>query len=476
MLNKNSYSFFLKSTALLFSGVVLLPLSSCKSVANTDKKVQIWMTKGDESVKLQQQNALTFVNTSNNFQNIEIDDTQKFQYIDGFGYTLTGGSVEVINRLSPSKRKALLNELFGNDKNSISISYLRLSIGASDLDGEVFSYDDLPEGQTDPSLSKFSLARDKDLISMLKEILAINPKIKIIAAPWSPPVWMKDNGKSIGGSLKTEYYDVYAKYFVKYIQGMQKEGITIDAITPQNEPLHPGNNPSLLMVSDQQRDFIKQSLGPIFKSNNIKTKIVVYDHNCNKPEYAINILNDSEANQYIDGSAFHLYEGDISALSTVHNAHPNKNLYFTEQWTGAKGTFNEDLNWHTRNLVIGSMRNWSKISLEWNLANDPQYKPHTPGGCTECKGAITVSDSENFTRNVAYYIIAHASKFVPANSQRIASTQTENLATVAFKTPEGKTVLIVQNNNKSDESFNIKYNQKIAPVTITGSSVATYIF
>ena len=473
---RNSYSFFLKSTALLFSGVVLLPLSSCKSVANTENKVQIWMTKGDESVKLQQQNALTFVNTSNNFQNIEIDDTQKFQYIDGFGYTLTGGSVEVINRLSPSKRKALLNELFGNDKNSISISYLRLSIGASDLDGEVFSYNDLPEGQTDPSLSKFSLARDKDLISMLKEILAINPKIKIIAAPWSPPVWMKDNGKSIGGSLKTEYYDVYAKYFVKYIQGMQKEGITINAITPQNEPLHPGNNPSLLMVSDQQRDFIKQSLGPIFKSNNIKTKIVVYDHNCNKPEYAINILNDSAANQYIDGSAFHLYEGDISALSTVHDAHPDKNLYFTEQWTGAKGTFNEDLNWHTRNVIIGSMRNWSKIALEWNLANDTQYKPHTPGGCTECKGAITVSDSENFTRNVAYYIIAHASKFVPANSQRIASTQTENLATVAFKTPEGKTVLIVQNNNKSDESFNIKYNQKIAPVTITGSSVATYIF
>lgn len=476
MLNKKSYSFFLKSTALLFSSVVLLPLSSCKSVANTDNKVQIWMTKGDESVKLQQQNTLAFVNISNNFQNIKIDDTQKFQYIDGFGYTLTGGSVEVINRLSPAKRKALLNELFGNDKNSISISYLRLSIGASDLDGEVFSYNDLPEGQTDLSLSKFSLARDKDLISMLKEILAINPKIKIIAAPWSPPVWMKDNGKSIGGSLKTEFYDTYAKYFVKYIQGMQKEGITIDAVTPQNEPLHPGNNPSLLMVSDQQRDFIKQSLGPIFKSNNIKTKIVVYDHNCNKPEYAINILNDAEANQYIDGSAFHLYEGDISALSTVHDAHPNKNLYFTEQWTGAKGTFNEDLNWHTKNVVIGSMRNWSKIALEWNLANDPQYKPHTPGGCTECKGAITVSDSENFTRNVAYYIIAHASKFVPANSQRIASTQTENLSTVAFKTPAGKTVLIVQNYSKTDENFNIKYNQKTVPVTLTGNSVATYVF
>ncbi|SHM36105.1 glycoside hydrolase family 30 protein [Chryseobacterium polytrichastri] len=473
----NLYSFFLKSTTLLFGGVVLLPLSSCRShLASNGNQVQIWLTKGDESVRLQQQTPISFVNNSNSFQNIDIDDTQKFQYIDGFGYTLTGGSVEVINRLSPSKRKALLNELFGNDKNSISISYLRLSIGASDLDSQVFSYDDLPEGQTDPSLSKFSLARDKDLIAMLKEILAINPKIKIISAPWSAPVWMKDNGKSKGGSLKPEFYDVYAKYFVKYIQEMQKEGITIDAVTPQNEPLHPGNNPSLYMPSDQQKDFIKKSLGPIFKSNHIKTKIVVYDHNCNKPEYVTNILSDAEASQYIDGSAFHLYEGEISALGTVHAAFPNKNLYFTEQWTGAKGTFNEDLNWHTKNVIIGSMRNWSKIALEWNVANDTQYKPHTDGGCTECKGAITVSDSENFTRNVAYYIIAHASKFIPADSRRIASTQTDNLATAAFMTPAGKRILVVQNGAKNEETFNIKYNGKTATVTLSGNSVATYVF
>lgn len=470
----NLYSFF-KGTALL-CGVVLFPLS-CSSVAqNKNGEVQYWFTKGDESIKLQLQTPARFVNTSNNFQNIEIDDTQKFQYIDGFGYTLTGGSVEVINRLSPVKRKALLNELFGNGKSSISISYLRLSIGASDLDREVFSYDDLPEGETDASLSKFSLEKDKVLIEMLKEILKINPKIKIIAAPWSAPVWMKDNGKSKGGSLQPEFYETYARYFVKYIQGMQKEGITIDAVTPQNEPLHPGNNPSMYMSSEQQRDFIKGYLGPVFKTNNIKTKIVVYDHNCNKPEYAINMLIDPEAYQYIDGSAFHLYEGDISALNTVHNAFPDKNLYFTEQWTGSKGTFNEDLNWHTKNVIIGSMRNWSKTALEWNLANDPDYALHTEGGCTECKGAITVSDSEHFTRNVSYYIIAHASKFVPAGSQRIASTQTENLSTAAFKTPDGKTVLIVQNDHTDIENFNIKFAGKTAAVTIPGKSAATYIF
>ncbi|KXH81058.1 glycoside hydrolase family 30 protein [Chryseobacterium kwangjuense] len=469
------YSFFFKGTALL-GGVVLFPLSCSSLGAGKGNTVQYWLTKGNESVKLQQQAPVRFADPSNNFQNIEVDDTQKFQYIDGFGYTLTGGSVEVINRLSPAKRKALLQELFGDDKNSVAISYLRLSIGASDLDGEVFSYDDLPEGQTDPALSKFSLEKDRALIEMLKEILEINPQIKIIAAPWSPPVWMKDNGKSKGGSLKPEFYKVYAEYFAKYILGMKNEGIAIDAVTPQNEPLHPGNNPSLLMLSEQQRDFIKGYLGPVFKSKNIKTKIVVYDHNCNKPEYALDILKDPEAYRYIDGSAFHLYEGDISALSTVHNAFPDKNLYFTEQWTGAKGTFNEDLNWHMKNVVIGSMRNWSRIALEWNVANDPQYKPHTDGGCTECKGAITVSDSENFTRNVSYYIIAHASKFVPAGSQRIASSQTETLSTVAFKTPAGKTVLIVQNGNSSDESFNIKYNGKTASVVLSGNSAATYVF
>lgn len=470
----NLYSFF-KGTALL-CGVVLFPLSCTSVTQNKGNEVHYWLTKGDESVTLQLQTPIRFVNTSNNLQNIEIDDTQKFQYVDGFGYTLTGGSVEVINRLSPSKRKALLSELFGNDKNSISISYLRVSIGASDLDGEVFSYDDLPDGQTDISLSKFSLAKDKALIAMLKEILAINPKIKIIAAPWSAPVWMKDNGKTKGGSLKPEFYETYARYFVKYIQEMHNEGITIDAITPQNEPLHPGNNPSLYMPSEKQSDFIKGYLGPVFKANNVKTKIVVYDHNCNKPEYALDILKDPEAYQYIDGSAFHLYEGDISALSTVHNAFPDKNLYFTEQWTGSKGTFNEDLNWHMKNVIIGSMRNWSRIALEWNLANDSKYGPHTEGGCTECKGAITISDSENFTRNVAYYIVAHASKFVPAGSQRIASTQTKKLSTAAFKTPNGKTVLIVQNDSKENENFNIKFAGKIATVTIPGQSAATYIF
>lgn len=445
--------------------------------APTTSDIDVWLTKADETIKLQKQSSvLSFTTASNSYQNIEVNPSKTYQTIDGFGYTLTGGSVEVINQLSSAKKEALLQELFGNGESSIGISYLRLSIGASDLNSSVFSYNDLPAGQTDVTLSQFSLSKDQALVDMLKKILTINPNIKIIATPWSPPVWMKDNGNSIGGSLKPEYYGVYAQYFVKYIQEMKKNGITIDAVTPQNEPLHPGNNPSMYMTAEQQRDFIKNNLGPAFQTANLSTKIIVYDHNCDKPEYPLTILSDTEASKFVDGSAFHLYAGNILILNNVHNAYPDKNVYFTEQWTGSTGTFSGDLMWHTKNVVIGSMRNWSKIALEWNIANDAAFNPHTPGGCTQCKGAITINNSETFTRNVGYYIIAQASKFIPQNSVRISSTESGNLSSVAFKTPAGKIALIVLNDGANNETFNIKYNDKVATTSLSANSVATYIF
>lgn len=440
-------------------------------------EVDFWLTKSDESVKLQKQSTiLAFSTTYNVYPNVEVDASQSFQSIDGFGYTLTGGSAQVINQLSSVKKQELLQELFGSTSNSIGVNYLRLSIGASDLNSSVFSYDDMPSGSTDVSLSNFSLAPDNELIQLLKQILLINPNIKIMATPWSPPVWMKDNGSSVGGSLRPEYYSVYAQYFVKYIQGMASEGITINAITPQNEPLHPGNNPSMYMTATQQANFIKNNLGPAFQSAGLTTKIVTYDHNCDKPEYPIEVLSDAGANPYIDGSAFHLYAGDISALNSVHSAFPTKNLYFTEQYTGSSGNFGGDLKWHLKNVIIGSMRNWSKIALEWNLANDASFGPYTPGGCNTCKGAITINSSSSYNRNVAYYIIAHASKFVPAGSVRISSTQYGNINNVAFKTPSGKIVLIVENDGVSSEIFNIKYNGKWVLTSLNAGSVATYIF
>lgn len=435
---------------------------------------EVWNTFGDKTRLISQQSAIAFTKTANANPNIEVDSSTGYQTVDGFGYTLTGGSAFLINKLPSAQKASLLRELFSEDNNAIRVSYLRISIGASDLDASVFSYDDLATGETDLNLEKFSLAPDRtDLIPLLKEILAIQPSIKIIATPWSPPVWMKTNGSSKGGKLKTEYYDVYARYFLKYIQQMQGEGITITAITPQNEPLNPDNNPSMEMTAGEQATFIKNNLGPVFRTAGLSTKIVLYDHNCDKPEYPLSILADAAANEFIDGSAFHLYAGDINVLSTVHNQYPTKNLYFTEQYTGSSGNFGGDLKWHLKNVMIGSMRNYSRIALEWNLANDASFGPHTPGGCTTCLGALTI-DGTNITRNVAYYIIGQVSKFVPPGSVRIASNITGSLQNVAFLTPSGKKVLVVLNDGTLGANFNIKYKGVWAAALLPAGAVGTY--
>src|SRR5260221_3119755 len=338
---KSIFKNFLFLTILLFATASIF--TSCKKITGENKiaesmiaeyasvatDVNFGLTKGDQSALLQKQNvSLLFGTTSNRYSTITVDTAQPFQSIDGFGYTLTGASAYLINHMSTSNRDALLRELFANDTNSISISYLRVSIGASDLSLNVFSYDDMPAGQTDVTLQNFSLAPDQtDVIPVLKLILAINPGIKIFGSPWSPPTWMKDNSSSVGGSLLSQYYNVYANYFVKYIQGMKAQGITIDAITPQNEPLNPNNNPSLSMTAAQQNIFVRDNLGPVFQTNNITTKIILYDHNCDHPEYPTSILNDASTRPFVDGSAFHLYAGNISALTTVHNAYPSKNVY-----------------------------------------------------------------------------------------------------------------------------------------------------
>lgn len=453
--------------------VVVTPTTTIPAAVND---VEMWFTTANRDFLLQKSNSiLSFSSSSNSYPNIEVDTTRTFQSVDGFGYTLTGGSASVINKMNATAKADLLKELFGNNTNSIGISYLRISIGASDLNASVFSYDDLQGGETDLNLDKFDFSLDKnDLIPLLKEIVKINPSIKILGSPWSPPVWMKDNGSTKGGNLKPEYYGVYANYFVKYVQKMKEEGITIDAITIQNEPLNPNNNPSLSMTAVEQSNFIKNNLGPTFQKASIKTKIIVWDHNCDNPNYPISILDDPTAKAFIDGSAFHLYNGNVTALSTVRNAHKDKNLYFTEQWTSSKGDFGEDFMWHLKNVIIGSMKNWSKNALEWNLANDPNFEPHTQGGCTECKGALTIGSTVE--RNVGYYIIGQISKFVPQNSVRIATTEVANLQNVAFKTSSGKKVMIVLNEASQPTIFNIKSNNKFVNITLPAMSAGTFIW
>jgi len=450
-------------------------------VAAGPSQVAFWLTNPDRSVLFKKQNvALNFQAETNNRLTIDLDTTQTYQSVDGFGYTLTGGSAQVISQMSAASRQDLLKELFAWDSTFIGVSYLRLNLGASDLSPTVYSYQETMNGP-------FSLAPDQAYyIPVLKEILSINPAIKLMASPWSPPAWMKSNNSPKGGYLKHEHYDEYATYLINYIQGMKAAGITIDALTMQNEPLHDGNNPSMYMSAADQLKFVKENMGPALRAANLSTKLVLYDHNLDIPEYPISIMNDPEAKQYVDGSAFHLYGGNVTAMTTVHNAHPDKNVYFTEQWVDANNkdeNFASTLNWHLTNVIIGTMKNWSKNALEWNLAADPNNQPYTEGGCNTCLPAVTVSGS-NATRNVAYYIIAHASKFVRPGSVRVKSTlvdtqgteQFNTLQHVAFKNPAGQKVVLVLNESSSDQTFNIRYRGQIISTTLKGGAVGTYVW
>lgn len=468
--------------AAVFS-LFLLSMNSCDENEFTpfpvplleDVDVDFYLTTPDQTSLIELQENGIFPIRDNNDFTINVSENDTYQTMDGFGFSLTGGSASLINAMSSSSRSALLQEMF-SVTNGNGVSYLRISIGASDLDANVFSYNDLAVGQTDVNLNSFSIAPDKtNLIPVLKEILAINPDIKILATPWSAPTWMKTNGSSIGGKLQTQYYATYANYFVKYIKAMENEGITIDAMSIQNEPENPYNNPSMLMEANEQKDFIKNHLGPLFASENISTDIILFDHNLDNPNYPISIMNDADAKQYVAGSAFHLYAGTIDKMSVVHNAHPDKGVYFTEQWIEAPGDFPSDIRWHFRELIIGASRNWSKTVLQWNLAADPNNQPYTDGGCTKCLGAITI-DGNNVTKNSAYYIISQVSKFVPAGSVRIGSNTSLDIQNVVFKTPDNKIVVIVLNNTDTQKSFNINVTQAPVSMVLPAGAVATLVW
>jgi glucosylceramidase len=463
---------------LAFTLCSVLLCSAISARAQESGEARVWLTTPDRSQLLTlQKDPLHFSASANTLPTIDVNDDQQYQPIDGFGFAVTGGSAQLLMRMDPAQRGALLRELFAASGEDIAVSYLRVSIGSSDMNGNVYSYDDLPEGQTDGEVAKFSLGPDRmDVIPILKEILAINPHIRILGSPWSAPAWMKTNQNSKGGTLKPEFYGAYAEYFVKYIQAMKAEGIPIDAVTVQNEPLNPKNTPSMVVFAAQEDTFIAKYLGPAFQRAGIDTKILLYDHNADAPSYPLSILADHEASKFVDGIAFHLYGGDVSTLTKVHDEYPNKNLYLTEQSvTEAPGDplgIAAAVSW----VMVGATRNWSRNVLLWNLAADPNNGPHTNnGGCTGCRGAITL-DGNKVTRNVAYYTVAHFSKFVPPASVRIGSNELEQLGDVAFRTPDGKIVLVLSNTANFPTTVSVRYHGKVFTTTLPEESVGTYVW
>lgn len=494
------------SKVALRTTMLVIALLNVNLLFSQPGRIESWITNPDRSALFEKQPEVIGFSEKYNGRGstIVIDDSHRMQSIDGFGFALTGGSAELLMKMSSSGRANILKELFASDDKDIGVSYLRLSIGASDLNSFVFSYNDLQKGETDPELKKFSLSQDyKDVIPVMKEILALNPDIKILGSPWSAPAWMKTNNDVRGGRLKPELYGTYALYFVKYIQAMKNAGITIDAITIQNEPVNSRNTPSMTWFENEQSDFIKNNLGPAFEKAGLKTKIILFDHNGDRPDYPLSMLNDPDVAKYTDGSGFHNYVGDIgAAMSLMHAARPDKNLYFTEQMVVERpGSKEINIASPVKNLIIKTTQNWSRNVILWNLAADPLNDPHTDnGGCSMCQGAITI-EGDAVTRNVAWYVVAHASKFIRPGSERIGSTNRgdktvgiyedeqrpgvyrtiagenmEIMPNVAFRTSEGKIVLIVVNDTFSANSFTIQWNGKYAAIRLDPGAAGTFVW
>jgi len=403
---------------------------------------------------------------------IKIDDSRTFQPIEGFGFSLTGGSAYLLAGLAAADRAKLLQELFGLTEASIGLSCLRLSIGASDLGRRDFTYWGLRRGTVDPDLTRFNLAGgDREVVPVLQEILAINPALKIIASPWSAPPWMKSNGRYVAGSLKPEYYSAYARYFAKYVEAMRDHGIHVSAVTPQNEPQNPRNEPSMVMSAAEQAAFIKGHLGPELRKGAPETEILCWDHNCDGIDFPLDVLGDAEARAYVGGVAWHLYNGTPDAMSLVHAQYPDKKVYFTEQWVSAHDDFMGALRWHTKNVIIGALRNWSRTALEWNLASDPEYSLHSRLGAVGALGGITIGAT--IGRNPGYYLMAHSAKFIRPGSVRVHSSEVDRLPNVTCLTPESRMVMVVMNDTDGARRFRVQHRGTHATLELGAGDIAT---
>ncbi|MDB4900149.1 MAG: glycosyl hydrolase [Gemmatimonadetes bacterium] len=440
---------------------------------------QAWITTGSQARLLSQEPDLVIHSTTDaSAVVIDVDETTMYQEMVGFGAAMTDASAYLLNNKLGAQRDAIMHELFGRNP-GLGLSFVRVPMGASDFSTHDYSYDDMPAGQTDSTLANFSIDPDRaDKLPALKQALAINPQLKLVASPWSAPGWMKSTGSLIQGTLRPESYDSYADYFRKYIQAYSAEGVPIYAVTMQNEPAYePTDYPGMRLDPPARAELVGKHVGPLFASAGISARILDWDHNWDLPSQPLAVLADTAARRYLGGVAWHCYAGDVSAQDNVHSVYPAMDVYFTECSGGAWApVFADNLKWWVGNLIIGSTRGWAKGVAFWNLALDENAGPHL-GGCGNCRGVITINSATGFVnRNVEYYALAHASQFVRPGAHRIASsTNVSGLQSVAFKNADdGSKVLIVLNTATSEVSFSIHTAGKAILYAIPAGAVVTF--
>lgn len=443
------------------------------------QELKVWLTTGDRAHLLDAQPSLKPQKATVGAPEVVVDASHLHQSMVGFGASITDASAWLITtKLSAAERQSLLEELYGTQPGQMGFSFARLTMGGSDFSRHHYTFDDVPKGESDPELRRFSIDPNRsDVLPVVKAALKINPQLKIMASPWSAPAWMKTSDSLIKGQLKPEAYPYFARYFVKYIRAYEAEGVPIFALTIQNEPhFEPDNYPGMRVEPAQRAAFIGGYLGPLLAAEGISTQIFDWDHNWDQPESPMAVLADPVARRYVSAVAWHCYAGDVAAQSTVSAAYPDKDVYFTEcsggQWAPE---FAASFGWFMKTLIIGSVNGGAKGVLLWNLALDENYGPHT-GGCGDCRGVITI-DSKNgaVTRNLEYYALGHASRFVKPGAVRLTTQTRPDLPSVAFRNPDGSMALIIFNDAASPTRFTIKGLGNTYSYTLPPASAVTFV-
>ena len=438
--------------------------------------VNVWLTTNSQSAKLQPQASLSFGTSATATNPIVVDETRTYQEIEGFGASMTDSSAYLLHQIAtPAARAAAMANLFTRTGTGIGLSFIRNPMGASDLARFHYSYDDLPAGQTDPTLAGFSIAHDlADIVPLMQQARALNPQLVVMATPWSPPGWMKTSGSLIGGALLASAHAPFANYFVKYIQAYEAAGIPIDYVSLQNEPLYvPGDYPGMSMDAATQLAVLKLHLLPALTSAGLSTKALVYDHNWDRPDYPDSVLADPAIAESprVAGIAWHGYGGTPGAMLALHDKYPQVRQYQTEH---SGGTWVSDQVRADFQEIIHVMRSWGRAFVKWGLALDQNRGPHA-GGCGTCTPLVTVSNpSGSVSYPIDFYTLGHFSKFVLPGARRIYSSNGTGVLSAAFVNPDGSKALIAFNDTRTNKSIQVRWGTRSFAYTLPGYAGATF--
>jgi glucosylceramidase len=443
---------------------------SARSAAEQTGKV--WVSSMDLKEKFSEK---TFAVTSKKAgkhkpAKIEINPEKTFQSIVGIGSSLEHSTCYNLTKLPVDQREKAIADLV-DPIQGIGMNLMRICIGTSDFTGDPwYSYDDMPAGEKDPDIERFSIEKDRAyVLPILKTALKRNPELLFLASPWSPPGWMKDSGQMCGGKLLPEHYGAYAEYIIKFIRAYEAEGIPIYAVTLQNEPgVNVKTYPSCFWNGEMQRDFIRDHFGPALASSGLKTLVWCFDHNFNNTAFPRAVFSDPAAAAYVDGAAFHAYEGKVGAMGAFAAEFPSKHMYFTEGSIYRLGGASQ---------IISFFANNARSYNAWVTVIDRKGKPNNgPHGCSP-----TCIVYDNATGGLDYrfdyYMYGHFSKFIQRGAVRVdASCSDAKLPFIVFRNPDGKFVMVAVNSGGGEREVAVECGKGRFAATITPLSVATFVW